>query len=148
MQVRSVGFSVREEMEIKAKNKKKIIYTLLLTLIGLSTSLFYAIFRTAHEVNDEKSIKFINEIDIGKQSIGSFFEIVFFSIFGKLILKNKIYKHHVVSLIIMLFNLILLFTIYVSHFKIETFRIILYYLIYNLLFSLSFCFGKKEMSPS
>ena len=96
----------REEMERKVQNKKKIIYTLLLTLIGLSTSLFYAIFRTVHEVNDEKSIKFINEIDIGKQSIGSFFEIVFFSIFGKLILKNKIYKHHVVSLIIMLFNLI------------------------------------------
>ena len=136
----------REEKEIKVKNTKKIIYTLLLTLIGLSTNLFYAIFRIINKVDEKENIDFLNALDIGRQSIGSFFEIIFFLIFGKIILQNKLYKHHFISLIIMLFNLIFLLISYILYFKMETFRVISYYFIYNLLFCLSYSFGKKYLN--
>jgi hypothetical protein len=133
-------------MELKAKKRKQIFYTFLLVLIGLSTNLFYAIFRNVNEVDDKKNINFLDAINIGKQSIGSFFETVFFLIFGKLILKIKIYKHHFVSLMIMLFNLTILFICFIIRYRIEASRIIFYYLIYDLLFSLSYCFGKKYLN--
>ena len=134
----------REENELKEKNRKKLIYTFLLSLIGLLTNLFYITFRTINKIDKDED--FLFALNIGRQSFGTFFEIIYFLIFGKLILKNKLYRHHFISLIIMIFNLILIFISYFMYFKMDSFKVILYYSIYNLLFCLSYSFGKKYLN--
>ena len=98
------------------------------------------------KLDDQKSIDFLNAINLGKQSIGIVLEIIYFLIFGKLILKNKIYKHHFISLIIMLFTIIPLLLSYINYFKLVTLRVLYYYLIYDLLFCLNYSFIKKYIN--
>ena len=132
---------IREEMEIKKRQKQKIAFMLLITFVCLITNLFYIIFRIIYDDEDLNS-----KLTTGRQSIGLFFEIIYFLILGRPILKNKIYKHHFVSLIIIFFNIILLIINFVDSHPKETFKVIIYYLIYHLLFCMSYILGKQYLT--
>ena len=130
---------IREKMEIKKKQRQKFAFILLITFVCLITNLFYVIYRIIYEDLDSK-------LTIGRKSIGLFFEIIYFLILGRPILKNKIYKHHFVSLIIIFFNIILLIINFVHSYPKETFKIISYYSIYNFLFCMSYTLGKLYLN--
>ena len=127
-----------QEIQIKKKRIQKLLFITFLIIIGLITNLFYIIFRLHY--NDP-----LSDLKIGKQSIGSFFEIIYFLIFSKFILKNKIYKHHYLSLLIILFNLVILIFSFINYFGISL-RIFFYYSLYNFLFCFSYIMGKKYLN--
>jgi len=131
----------KEEMIKRKKKIQKCLFIIALTIIGLMTNLFYIIYRLYYNNKNFHTI-----LDIGKQSIGSLFEIIYFLIFGNLILKNKLYKHHFLSLIIMFFNLIILIISFSAHYKSTTLKVIFYFAIYNCLFCLSYILGKKYLN--
>ena len=133
-----------KEEQNKEKAIKNILFTIFLVCIGLLTNLFFIAFRIIY--NNDSNNDFINELNIGRQSIGAFFEIIYYLIFGKLILDNKIYKHHFISLIIILFNLIILTLNYIIYFKMKTIKVVIYNLFYNFLFCLSYVSGKKYLN--
>ncbi len=131
---------IQEENLLKEKKIKSIIYIILLTIIGLLTNIFYFVFRIIN--NDEKN----NLLSLGKQSIGAFFQIIYFLILSKIILKKRVYKHHFISLIIIIFNLLLLIINYCKCFKGESVSIFIFYFFYYFLFSLSYIYGKKYLN--
>ena len=129
-----------QKLQIKKKIIQKLLFIIILIIIGLITNLFYIIFRLHYNDLDT-----LSGLKIGKQSIGSMFEIIYFLIFSKLILKNRLYNHHCLSLLIILFNLMLLIFSFVHYFEISL-RIFFYYSLYNLLFCLSYILGKKYLN--
>ena len=133
---------IKEQTENKMKKRKKIIFIILLVFIGLIANIFYIIFHNLFREDHEIPVL---ALEIGRQSIGTFFEIIFFLIFGISILNNKIYKHHLVSLIILIFNLIIMFISYTIYFRMITLKIILYYFLYDFFFCLSYILGKKYL---
>ena len=135
---------IMEQMENKEKKRKKIIFIILLVFIGLLANFLYIIFHILFKDDDDEDS--ILAIEIGRQSIGAFFEIIFFLILGNYILNNKIYRHHLVSLIIILFNLIIMFISYALYFRMRTLKIISFYLFYDFFFCLSYILGKKYLN--
>ena len=131
----------QEEKLIMKKKIKSIIYIILLTIIGLLTNIFYFVFRI---INSEE--KYLPLLSLGKQSIGAFFQIIYFLILSRIILKKKIYKHHFISLIIIILNLLFLIINYITYFKGDSFSIFIFYFFYYFLFSLSYICGKKYLN--
>lgn len=132
-----------EEEQKREKTKRNIIFTIYLVFIGLLTNLFFIAFRAIYNNSNDD---LLNELNFGRQSIGAFFEIIYYLIFGKIILDNKIYRHHFISLIIILFNLMLLIINYTHYFKKKTLKVVIYNIIYNFLFCLSYVSGKKYLN--
>ena len=134
---------IKKKNTIKSNNIKNIVFIILLILVGLITNLFYIIFRIIYVDGDEDE-EFSHTLKVSKQSIGSLLEIIYFLILGKFILNNKLYKHHFVSLIIMIINIVLLISFAID--KKGIFKVIPYYLLYNFLFCLSYILGKKYLN--
>jgi hypothetical protein len=92
--------------------------------------------------SDEK-----NEIYISKQSIGIIFKIFYLILLSKIILKMRIYKHHIFSLYIIIFTSTILIISFVLNHNI---LVIIKIVFYNLLISLFFCIfdilGKKYLN--
>jgi len=85
-------------------------------------------------------------LHIGKQSIGVFFEIIFFIILSMVIMKCKIYRHHLVSLIVILLNLILLIISFIICFPDCILETIVYYFFYSFFLCLYCILGKKYLN--
>jgi len=125
----------------KEKITKKIIFIGLLVGILFILNIFNLIFRDAHP-----SEGWNNVLHIGKQSIGVFFEIIFFIILSFLTMKYKIYRHHLVSLIVILLNLILLIISFIICFPDCILETTVYYFFYSFLFCLYCILGKKYLN--
>ena len=125
----------------KKKMRKQILFMGLLLLILLTLNIFKLIFRDKYSGEDWNNV-----LLIGKQSIGVFFEIIFFIVLSIVIMNNKIYRHHFVSLIITLMNLILLIISFAIRFPEYTIQIIIYYFFYSFFFCLFCILGKKYLN--
>jgi len=127
-----------ENLMNKEKRKKKILFIIFLTVIDFSRNIYSIIFKTIHK-------DYIDAFNLGKQSIGIFLEILLLIIISKLVLKTSLYRHNLLSLIIILFNLLLIFFSYINYFQILTILVIIYYLFKNFLLCLFYIFGKKYL---
>jgi len=125
----------------KEKITKKIIFIGLLIAILLILNIFNIIFRDKYS---DEGWNFI--LHIGKQSFGVFFEIIYFIILSMYTMKYKIYRHHFVSLIVILLNLILLIISFIICFPDCTIQTIFYYFFYSFLFCLYCILGKKYLN--
>ena len=118
----------------KLKKKRKIksfIFLLILSAINLFCYVYIFLF--------EKT-----KYEFAKQSIGVFFFIGFYSLLSFLILKQKFYKHHFVSLIVIAIILLILFIISIFYTdKNNILHSFLYYIIFTFDFSLFNTLGKK-----
>jgi hypothetical protein len=128
----------KENLMNKEKRKKNILFIIFLTVIDLSKNIFSIIFRTIY--NDDNAA-----FNLGKQSIGIFLEILLLIVISKFILKTSIYRHNLLSLIIILFNLLLISISYIHYFLTKTISVTIYYLFNNFLLCLLYVFGKKYL---
>jgi hypothetical protein len=118
----------------KKRNIKGAIYLIVLCVIGLGSYLYRLFF-------EDKNFEF------AKQSIGVFFEIFFYVSLSYLILKQKLYKHNFISLIVIAISLIIIFIISVFHIEGKyILNSILYFIFYSFLFSFYDVLGKKYMN--
>ena len=118
----------------KKRNIKGAIYLIVLCVIGLGSYLYRLFF-------EDKNFEF------AKQSLGVFFEIFFYVLLSYLILKQKLYKHNFISLIVISFSLIIIFIISVFHIEGKyILNSILYFIFYSFLFSFYDVLGKKYMN--
>ena len=116
----------------KGKKIRSIFFLLILSIIGIISNLF-------HE-------KYKAGIEIGKQSIGIFFEIINFIVLSMIILNVKIYSHHKFSLGIISFTLLILtisFIIYTDEDKII--KALWFYFLNAFFYCLYDVLGKKYM---
>ena len=125
----------------KVKMIKQILFMGLLLVILLILNIFNLIFR-----NENSGEDWNNVLHLGKQSIGVFFEIIFFIILSMIIMKYKLYRHHFISLIITLMNLIFLIISFVVRFPACTIQTFIYYFFYSFLFCLYCILGKKYLN--
>ena len=133
-------YKVKRDLK-KVKVSKKIMFIGSLIVILLIQNIFNIIFRDKYS---DEGWNFI--LHIGKQSFGVFFEIIFFIILSIYAMKYKIYRHHFVSLIVILINLILLIISFIICFPDCTIQTILYYFFYSFLFCLYCIIGKKYLN--
>ena len=124
----------------KEKNLKIFLFLLILVLLGYISNICDIILK--YVFSDEK-----NEIYISKQSIGIIFKIFYLILLSKIILKMRIYKHHIFSLYIIIFTSTILIISFVLNHNI---LVIIKIVFYNLLISLFFCLfdilGKKYLN--
>ena len=125
----------------KEKMRKQILFIGLLLVILLTLNIFNLIFRDKYSGEDWNNV-----LLIGKQSIGVFFEIIFFIVLSMVIMKYKIYRHHFVSFIITLINLILLIISFFIRFPECAIQTIIYYFFYSFFFCLFCILGKKYLN--
>ena len=125
----------------KERVAKKVMYIGFLIAILLILNIFNIIFR---DIFSDEGWNFI--LHIGKQSFGVFFEIIFFITLSIYAMKYKIYRHHFVSLIVILLNLILLIISFIICFPDCTIQTIIYYFFYSFLFCLYCILGKKYLN--
>ena len=125
----------------KERVSKKVMYIGFLIAILLILNIFNIIFR---DIFSDEGWNFI--LHIGKQSFGVFFEIIFFITLSIYAMKYKIYRHHFVSLIVILLNLILLMISFIICFPDCTIQTIIYYFFYSFLFCLYCILGKKYLN--
>ena len=135
------SFMINEIDELKQKNIKKrkiksTIFLLILSANGLLCYLYRLFFNYADKY-----------FEFGKQSIGIFFDIGFYIFFSYFILKQKLYKHNLVSLLIIVITIFILAIITFVRIR-DLNQIIIsfgYYFFYSLLFCLYDVLGKKYM---
>ena len=106
-------------------------------LIGLSILIFLADFINIYFTND-------NNIRFFYNTVGALFEIINFCLLNIFIFRQKFYRHHIISFIIISISLIILFIIYAIGNKFDL-HIILYFYLYSLFYSLFFFCGKKYL---
>ena len=87
-----------------------------------------------------------NEIYIGKQSFGVIFKALFLIIFCKIFLNMKIYKHHIVSLNLIIFNLLILTLSFILHYKTISIKVVLHNLVTSFFYCLFDIIGKKYLN--
>jgi hypothetical protein len=131
---------VRNDLK-KVKRTKKIMSIGILIVILLILNIFNLMYRDKYS-----GYGWNNVFHIGKQSIGVFFEIIFFIILSMVIMKNKIYRHHFVSLVVILLNLILLIISFIICFPDCIIQIFIYYYFYSFLFCLFCILGKRYLN--
>ena len=118
----------------KKRNIKEVIFLFSLCIIGLSCYIYRLLF-------EKKEYKYI------KKGIGSFSEIGFYVLLSHFILKQKLYKHNFISLIIIGFFLLIIFIISLFYIKSEyILSSIIYYIFFSLIFSIYDVLGKKYMN--
>ena len=119
------------------KIKQNILFILILSIFDL----------TAYIVN----FKFDNKLEFKffLNSIGIFFEIIFYGLLSFFVLKQKYYAHHKVSFLIIFGCLIILFIVYIVQLlksKRDFNRWVFpYYMLYTFLYSLYNVLGKKYL---
>ncbi len=121
---------------IKKDKRKKIIIKILFMGLLCGIGMFCQFYKKLFD-----NEKYRN----AKQSIEIFFFIISFTSLSCLILKQKLYKHHFVSLSIMSIILIILFILSIYIMEL-IFQSALYYLGYSFLFSLYDVMQKKYMN--
>ena len=115
----------------KKRKIKSIIFLIVLSIINLLCYVYKYIFEE-------------EEYEFTKQSIGVFYDIIFFTLLSFFILKQKLYKHHFVSLILISFLLLSLFAISIIYNdKNVIIHSTLYYIGFSFGFSLFDVLGKK-----
>ena len=120
----------------KKRKIKSAIFLLILCAISLLSNIYKIIF-----------VEYEN--DIIQQSIGVFLYIGFLILLSFLILKQKLYKHHFVSAIIIAFVLLILFFILIllnGDSTINFWKSVLSYILYTFNFSLYDVLRKKYMN--
>ena len=123
------------QKKIKREKKLKSLLFAILLIIFSFISIFFN-----YEYKDPS-------IQIGKQSIGVFFEIIDFVILSIFILKSKFYSHHYFSLGIISFTLLILFISFIICHEDEKILFTLwYYFFYSLLYSFYYILGRKYMT--
>ena len=132
--------NVKKEIK-KEKFHKQIFFIILLVLIWLILNIFNIIFKAIYSGKDINNILFI-----GKQSIGILFEIIYFILLSIFILKKKIYKHHLMSLIVISVNISLLIFSFGTCFPDNIIEVILYYFFSSFLFCLYYVVVKKYLN--
>ena len=124
------------EKRDKTRKIKSLIFLIILSIINLWCYLYIFIF---------SDIKY----EFAKQSIGVFFDIGFYTLLSFLILKQKLYKHHFFSLIVIAVLLLALFIISIFYMdKNKIFQSCIYYCFYSFSFSLFDVLGKKYFNES
>ena len=114
----------------KEKNTKNILYLLTLIFLSLIAKIISIVFKYYYK-------NIISDIYLSKQSLGIILKIFLLILLSKIILKMRIYKHHIFSLFIIVFNSITLIFLFVLNFKISITYISL---LYNILISFFMCF--------
>ena len=130
---------IQKKIILQKKSFYNYLFIFLLVLIGLlSNTLSIALNNKLEDYSDE--------LYLSKQSIGVLCKIAYLILFSKIILKIKIYRHHIFSLYIILFGSFIIILCFVFYFK---FKITINALVYHLVTSLFFClfdiFGKKYL---
>ena len=124
------------EKRDKTRKIKSLKFLIALSIINLWCYLYIFIF---------SDIKY----EFAKQSIGVFFDIGFYTLLSFLILKQKLYKHHFFSLIVIAVLLLALFIISIFYMdKNKIFQSCIYYCFYSFSFSLFDVLGKKYFNES
>ena len=124
------------EKRDKTRKIKSLMFLITLSIINLWCYLYIFIF---------SDIKY----EFAKQSIGVFFDIGFYTLLSFLILKQKLYKHHFFSLIVIAVLLLALFIISIFYMdKNKIFQSCIYYCFYSFSFSLFDVLGKKYFNES
>ena len=124
------------EKRDKTRKIKSLMFLITLSIINLWCYLYIFIF---------SDIKY----EFAKQSIGVFFDIGFYTLLSFLILKQKLYKHHFFSLIVIAVLLLALFIISIFYMdKNKIFHSCIYYCFYSFNFSLWDVLGKKYFNES
>ena len=124
------------EKRDKTRKIKSLMFLITLSIINLWCYLYIFIF---------SDIKY----EFAKQSIGVFFDIGFYTLLSFFILKQKLYKHHFFSLIVIAVLLLALFIISIFYMdKNKIFHSCIYYCFYSFNFSLWDVLGKKYFNES
>ena len=125
--------NIKQKELIRGKKIKSFLFIILLSLISFISILFHQLCK---DDNTEKS----------KQSLGIFFEVIFFILLSILFLNDKLYKHHYFSLGIITFILLIYIIIFIIISEDEVIiKSIWYYFIYSFLYCLYDVLGKKYM---
>ena len=109
---------------VKKKQRKRNIINIIFIIALCGIGFFCQFYRKLFEKSEYKK---------GRQSILVLFDVVIIAILNNLVLHQKLYKHHFISLGIMVVILLTLFILFISFIKLilET---IIYYFFYALLF--------------
>ena len=121
---------------IKKNERKKNIAKFIFLMVLCATGMFCYFFRKLFEAP---------EYQYAKQSIGIFFEIISLTLFSFVILNQKLYKHHYISLGIISALLLALFILSISFME-NILSSFFYYLCYAILFCLYDVLKKKYMN--
>ena len=113
----------------KGKNYKTFLFLLTLFILSLIAKLSSSIVKHYYKDN-------ISEIYLSKQSIGVILKIFLLILLSKIILKMRIYKHHIYSLCVIIFNSTILILLFVLNI---TMSVTLIAILYNVLISLFMC---------
>ena len=124
------------EIELK-KNKSKTFRRNILVLFALSLLYLIAYINNYYFDNEQEKKFFLN-------SIGILFEIINYGILSFIILKQRYYRHHLISFSIIFVALMSLFIFYIIDNEFD-FKIILYFFVYTLLYGLFNISGKKYL---
>ena len=131
---------IQKQIIIKEKRFKNNLFIMFLVLLGFISNISNIVFNNYFK---KKGV----DIYVSKQSIGIIFKIIYFIALCKIILKMKIYRHHIFSLYIIIFNSLILFICFTIEFEISiTFKTILYHLLTSFFFCLFDVFGKKYLN--
>ena len=125
---------IEQKKLIRRKKLKSRLFIILLIVFSFLPNLVNQIYKD-------------DDINIGKQSIGVLFEILFFIILSIILLKEKLYRHHYFSLYIISFTLlILVISFIICHKEKKVLKAILFYFVLSFLFCLYDVLGKKYMN--
>ena len=131
---------IQKQIIIKEKRFKNNLFIMFLVILGFLSNISNLVFNNYFK---KKGV----DIYVSKQSIGIIFKIIYFIVLCKIILKMKIYMHHILSLYIIIFNSIILFICFAVDFKIGiTLKTLLYHLLTSFFFCLFDVFGKKYLN--
>ena len=132
--------NIQKQIIIKEKRFKNNLFIMFLVLLGFLSNISYIVFNNYFK---EKGV----DIYVSKQSIGIIFKIIYLIALCKIILKMKIYRHHIFSLYIIFFTSIILFICFAIDFQISiTLKTLLYHLLTSFFFCLFDVFGKKYLN--
>ena len=139
--------NIEQKKLVRGKKMKSFFFLILLSIVSIIPISFNEFIKDEDGKHD--IFKEINkDLISGKLSLGIFFEIIFYIILSKILLKEKFYRHHFFSLGIISFILLIYTIIYIVKFKYNDYKIILAiftHFIYSLFYCLYNTLGKQYM---
>ena len=130
---------LQKKLIMKEKKFKNYLFILILIFMGFLSNISIIFFNKVFSENNE-------EIYVSKQSIGIILKIIFFILLSKMILKMKIYKHHIISLEIIAFTSLFLAICITIYYKYSTFQASIYHILTSFFFCLFDVLGKKYLN--